>query len=46
MHNFTSAAVGIAIAVAMIRGFSRHQANGWAISGQISFALRFMFSSR
>ncbi len=27
MHNFTSAAVGIAIAVAMIRGFSRHQAN-------------------
>jgi potassium-transporting ATPase potassium-binding subunit len=27
MHNFTSAAVGMAIAVAMIRGFSRHQAN-------------------
>ena len=34
MHNFTSAAVGMAIAVAMIRGFSRHQAhalgNFWA----------------
>lgn len=27
MHNFTSAAVGMAIAVAMIRGFSRHQVN-------------------
>lgn len=27
MHNFTSAAVGMAIAVAMIRGFARHQAN-------------------
>jgi potassium-transporting ATPase potassium-binding subunit len=27
MHNFTSAAVGIAIAVAVIRGFARQQAN-------------------
>ena len=27
MHNFTSAAVGIAIAVALIRGFARQQAN-------------------
>ncbi|HUA85754.1 MAG TPA: potassium-transporting ATPase subunit KdpA [Bryobacteraceae bacterium] len=27
MHNFTSAAAGIAIAVAMIRGFARQQAN-------------------
>jgi len=27
MHNFTSAAVGIAIAVAVIRGFARAQAN-------------------
>jgi potassium-transporting ATPase potassium-binding subunit len=28
MHNFTSAAAGMAIAVAMIRGFVRQQANG------------------
>ncbi len=27
MHNFTSAAAGIAIAIAMIRGFARQQAN-------------------
>jgi K+-transporting ATPase ATPase A chain len=27
MHNFTSAAVGMAVAVALIRGFARHQAN-------------------
>jgi K+-transporting ATPase ATPase A chain len=27
MHNFTSAAVGIAIAVALVRGLARHQTN-------------------
>ena len=28
VHNFLSAAVGIALAIALIRGFSRHEANG------------------
>jgi K+-transporting ATPase ATPase A chain len=28
VHNFVSAAVGIALAIALIRGFSRHEASG------------------
>ena len=28
VHNFVSAAVGIALAIALIRGFARHEANG------------------
>jgi K+-transporting ATPase ATPase A chain len=28
VHNFVSAAVGIALAVALIRGFARHESNG------------------
>jgi len=33
MHNFASAAVGIAVATALIRGFARQQANASVTSG-------------
>ena len=35
VQNFVSAAVGIAVAVALIRGFARTGPTGWATSGSI-----------
>ena len=35
VHNFVSAATGIALAVALIRGFARRSAKASAISGSI-----------
>ncbi len=33
VQNFVSAAVGIAVAIALVRGFARHRRTGWATSG-------------
>ena len=35
-HNFVSAATGIAIAAALVRGIARKPPGRWAISGSIS----------
>ncbi len=40
IHNFTSAATGIALAFAFIRGFARRESPGSAISGPTSRASR------
>jgi K+-transporting ATPase A subunit len=35
IHNFTSAAVGIALAAALVRGWPAIRPRRWAISGSI-----------
>lgn len=35
VQNFLSAATGMAVLVALMRGFTRREAGGWAISGSI-----------
>ena len=45
-QNYLSAATGIVLAVALIRGFARHSVRWSAISGSMSRAAHFMSCSR